>query len=476
MTVSDALFARALDTMTGATLITDADQQILYANPAFVAATGYSLDEIIGCNCRILQDRSTDRATVGAIRGALGRGQAFAGDILNRRKDGSLFWNAITIFPIRDVSGALTHFVSVQNALPDGHRADGVLPQAPPEAPGPTSVDATVAASGTVCPGHPGGGAVEMFMQPIVDLRSGLPVVVETLARLRTPGGSIIAAADFVPLLDEAQLEALFREGLDQALASLAVWRDTGLDIHISVNLDPSTLLNPACASWIADALLRHGVEPELLTLELLETRTIARGDQSVAIDVIRALGVRLAIDDLGSGHSNLQRLTLFDFDVIKIDSSITANFVAAPIQTLSVVFALTQLSANLGRVSVVEGLETVDMVEMAAVLGADLGQGYYIAHPMPAVDFPEWATRAAPMIDAARVTTFAATLAYHWLFSRNSPHPGDLASCPVTPFLDDHPERDSVGGWHADQHGQGADSRKISAQKLTNWLVDRLS
>ena len=111
------LLLRALAATSEISLITDAAQNILHASRSFTAITGYSEAEVLGSNCRILQGPGTAPETAAAIRAALARGEIFQGDILNYRKDGSPFWNALKITPLRDESGRVTHFVSVQRDI-----------------------------------------------------------------------------------------------------------------------------------------------------------------------------------------------------------------------------------------------------------------------------------------------------------------------------------------------------------------------
>lgn len=115
--VPDDLFIQALATTSEISLITDARQNILYVADSFTNITGYSRSEALGRNCRMLQGPGTDPDAKQAIRHALAAGEVFRGEILNYRKDGSAFWNALTITPLRDGDGRLTHFVSVQRDI-----------------------------------------------------------------------------------------------------------------------------------------------------------------------------------------------------------------------------------------------------------------------------------------------------------------------------------------------------------------------
>ena len=112
--VAGSLFALALDSIAEGSLITDAQRRTVYANAAFSSITGYSPDDIIGRSCSFLQGPGTSADDVERMRQALNAGAPFHGRLLNYRKDRSTFWNDLSITPMHDPSGAVTHFVSVQ--------------------------------------------------------------------------------------------------------------------------------------------------------------------------------------------------------------------------------------------------------------------------------------------------------------------------------------------------------------------------
>ncbi|MBG6217136.1 diguanylate cyclase (GGDEF)-like protein/PAS domain S-box-containing protein [Arthrobacter sp. CAN_A6] len=113
----DDLLIQAMAATSEISLITDARQNILHVSDSFIAITGYGRDEALGRNCRMLQGPGTNPETTAAIRGALAAGEDFNGEILNYRKDGSAFWNALRITPLRSGNGVITHFVSVQRDI-----------------------------------------------------------------------------------------------------------------------------------------------------------------------------------------------------------------------------------------------------------------------------------------------------------------------------------------------------------------------
>ena len=103
------------------------DNPVVYANQGFVRLTGYSVEETLGRNCRFLQGDDTDPETIGRLRGAIERGEACSVDILNYRKDGTPFWNRLSITPVRDEDGALTHYVGIQSDITARKQAEAEL-------------------------------------------------------------------------------------------------------------------------------------------------------------------------------------------------------------------------------------------------------------------------------------------------------------------------------------------------------------
>ncbi|MDE2255211.1 MAG: EAL domain-containing protein [Betaproteobacteria bacterium] len=238
------------------------------------------------------------------------------------------------------------------------------------------------------------GDGLRMHMQPIVDLYTGRFVKVEALARL-DDGGEIISPLRFLPACGEQDLAWLFRTGLAQALQWLRTWEEAGLLLDLSINLPPSVLIMHECPSWVQQALHAAQVVPQRLTLELLESEESAdinRRDASVA--ELASLGVNLAMDDLGSGYSSLQRLQALPFHAVKIDQYPVRRAVESPEKSIPFLGALVRMAQGMGIRVAMEGLETPELVEMAAALGVDWGQGYAIARPMPPQNVVDWAAQ----------------------------------------------------------------------------------
>ncbi len=322
-------------------------------------------------------------------------------------------------------------------------------------------------------------GGLRMYAQPIIDLASGQVVKVEALARLALADGEMLSPQNFVPLLGDADLDRLFQRMLDESLAALRRWDESGIRLDIAVNLPPGTLRDRHCPDWVRNQLHAHGIAPDRLTLELLENDMDDSADNHQAIHALRALGVPLAMDDLGAGYSSLNRLASLPFSSIKIDQALFARLRHNPIQTLSLISAIIQMGRDFELQVVVEGLEDAGAIEAARLLGAGFGQGYGIARPMPLDDIPAWIRQqpAEPMPTPSPIKTAAGALAYHWWYLHNHPgshHCGSAEDCPLHAFLLSQGANASDAlHWHAAIHDSPQHSE--ASRKLMAWLAGLL-
>jgi diguanylate cyclase (GGDEF)-like protein len=236
------------------------------------------------------------------------------------------------------------------------------------------------------------GSGLQMYVQPLVNMQSGEIDKVEALARLQD-GDRVLAPADFLEAFGSHELRILFRRGLEQSLHWLRKWDEQGLHIDTSVNLPPSVLLDPECANWIAQALHDYGVDADRVYVELLETHEdlLDGARRDAAIASLSRLGVRLIMDDLGSGYSSLKRMRSLPFHTVKIDQQIVLQAHDDPAKTIAFIGALVRMAQGLGMQVTMEGLETDDLIEMALSLGVEHGQGYALSAPMPAAALPDW-------------------------------------------------------------------------------------
>jgi diguanylate cyclase (GGDEF)-like protein len=317
---------------------------------------------------------------------------------------------------------------------------------------------------------------LRMYVQPVVQLDDGRLRKVEALARLCTPDGRVVAPGQFLPALREADLDALFRMGLTQALQAQRAWREQGVDVDVSLNLPPSTLLHADCAGWVDEALRQHRVASSRLTLELLESQEIDAARRDAAIAALKALGVQLAIDDLGSGFSSLKRLASLPFDVIKVDQALVLDVERDPVKALSLIRTIIQIGRDFEKEVIAEGVENDAVIEAVTLLGADCGQGYGIARPMPVDAFVAWARSGALRVRSTPpLRTALGALAYHWLHMHDDPaHAGEpVDACPLDAFLQRRDDAAPALDWHRTVH-DATDPvvRKAASAQLVAWLA----
>lgn len=244
-------------------------------------------------------------------------------------------------------------------------------------------------------------GALEMHYQPMVRLADGRATEIEALARLHDIDGQVLEPTRFLPALDSDDLLALFCQGLAQAVACQRLLAGKGFALDVSVNV-PATALHDTRYVDMVTAAIRDGrCDPAMLLLEILESPTDAEHagwPGTDGVQSLRALGVRLVEDDLGAGYSSLIRLRQWPFDRIKIDQAIVGQAHSDPRGTLRFVRQLIRIGYDMRLEVVAEGLETPALVEAARILGADFGQGYALAQPMPATRLADWLEqRSAP-------------------------------------------------------------------------------
>ena len=203
------------------------------------------------------------------------------------------------------------------------------------------------------------------------------------LAASRAAG--LIAAREFMPVAEDVGLVIpIGRFVLEHALERLAHWRARRPDMTLSLNISPCQLHDPALPAALQAALDARELEPSAICLEIPE-RAVAE-DPETAIDALerlKAIGVRIALDDFGSGTSSLSRLRELPVDELKLHESFIAPVGSAP-EDASIVGALIELGHSLGLTVVAEGVEHESQIEQLRELGCDAAQGYAIGRPVP--------------------------------------------------------------------------------------------
>jgi diguanylate cyclase (GGDEF)-like protein len=237
-------------------------------------------------------------------------------------------------------------------------------------------------------------GELLVHFQPEVDLRSGETKRVEALVRWDHPERGLLLPDAFIPLARQSALvRPITRYVLDIALEQCRAWQDLGIDVGVAVNLAGRDLGDARLEEEVFDALRRWQVEPSLLELEIPETAIVTDRERERVHQMLARLsegGVRIAVDDFGSGYASISHLKQLPVDVLKIDESFVHN-VGKDDADDAIVCSTIELSHRLGITVVAEGVEGEDVLERLRALGCDFAQGFCLAPPAPADDVTEW-------------------------------------------------------------------------------------
>ncbi|WP_174274517.1 putative bifunctional diguanylate cyclase/phosphodiesterase [Sphingomonas bacterium] len=225
---------------------------------------------------------------------------------------------------------------------------------------------------------------IRLDFQPLIELDTGRVAGFEALARWSHPQRGEIQPADFIPVAEESGLILpLGRWAIDCAVRTLAGWDAAAgyeLPVYVSVNVSPVQLARDHVAALVGDSLDRHGIGGGRLTLELTESSIIADPDRAARLlGDLKALACRIAMDDFGTGYSSLASLQKLPIDILKIDR----QFIAAmhnDRDSTAIIRAILSLARALGMVTIAEGIEDQGAARTLAVLGCEIGQGFWFS------------------------------------------------------------------------------------------------
>jgi diguanylate cyclase (GGDEF)-like protein len=230
---------------------------------------------------------------------------------------------------------------------------------------------------------------LQLFYQPLINLKSGEVAGFEALARWTHEDRGEISPSEFIPVAEESGLILqLGRWAMDKAAHTLAEWdKQTGekLPLYVGVNLSAIQVARDDIAAVVESALKSSGLAGERLTLELTESSIVQDPARATRVfDALKALDATVAMDDFGTGYSSLAYLQRLPIDVLKIDKSFVSGMMVDP-DAVAIVRAVLSLAEALGMSTTAEGIETVELATTLATLGCASGQGFYFAKPLEA-------------------------------------------------------------------------------------------
>ena len=235
-----------------------------------------------------------------------------------------------------------------------------------------------------------------LHYQPKANLQTGEVTGVEALIRWHAPGRGLVPPDRFIRVLEDSGL--ILPVGawvIRTACAEMATWDLAGLPpLSLAVNLSARQFRQPYLARFIEDALCEAGIDPKRLEVELTESMLMEDNEATNGVlAALAAMGVRVAMDDFGTGHSSLSYLKRFDIDTLKIDRSFVSELPHDP-EDKAIATAIVAMGHSLHMKVVAEGVETQAQAQCLRELGCDEMQGYLLSRPMPPAALQAWVTQ----------------------------------------------------------------------------------
>ena len=237
--------------------------------------------------------------------------------------------------------------------------------------------------------------ALKIHYQPLVNLRTGRISAFEALSRWEEPQRGFVPPNTFIPLAEEVGLIGVIAERvLKRACAEAARWPE---HISVAVNLSPAQFRSGHLVSTVKDALAASGLPPSRLELEITESLFLQDSESNLTVlSELADLGVKISMDDFGTGYCSLSYLRSFPFHKIKIDRSFVRDL-STKRSSVAIVRAVCELARSFGAATTAEGVETDDQLTRISAEGCTEVQGYIFSRPLPADEIPALLARMLP-------------------------------------------------------------------------------
>lgn len=232
-----------------------------------------------------------------------------------------------------------------------------------------------------------------LHFQPQLDLQTQRLTGVEALIRWQHPERGLVSPAVFIPAAEELGLIVQIGDWvIDEACRSLARWRQRGLtELCVAINLSAHQFAHTNLVQTVRDAIVRHGVPPERIELEITEGVAMHDADEVLTrLHELKAIGVQISIDDFGTGYSSLAYLMRFPVDKLKIDQSFVRDMGNSS-EADSIVRAIVALAHGLSLAVIAEGVETDAQLDRLKHIGCNEIQGYLLSRPLSFDDVSQW-------------------------------------------------------------------------------------
>lgn len=231
-----------------------------------------------------------------------------------------------------------------------------------------------------------------LVYQPQIDSQSGHTLSVEVLIRWNDPVLGFVSPAEFIPLAEQSgNIFAITRWVLHSSIQQLASWQVVQPGLQLSVNLSARDLMEPQLLDEVFGALAAANVQADLLTVEVTESAVISEPEKALAqLSKLRSAGVKVAIDDYGTGYSSLAQLRDMPATELKVDRSFIMNL-SQHEGDQTIVQSTIQMAHQLGLKVVAEGIEDEATANLLRQYDCDVFQGYWFSRPISAAELTEW-------------------------------------------------------------------------------------
>lgn len=238
-------------------------------------------------------------------------------------------------------------------------------------------------------------GEFRVYFQPVVDLETGHAVGAEALVRWERPGVGLVMPGDFLPTVQRAGVTVelgwqIIEESLMAWNSTMSAQATADFLPYVSVNLDLVQLQDPNLANFVISAIQRNRVPAEALVLEVTEHAMVNQANALEQLRVLREHGIRIALDDFGSGYSNLGQAHQLPLDILKIDRSFLPDPELSE-KSAKLIGDIKKISDSLGLAVVAEGVETQQVADSLRALGVRFVQGFLFSRAVPTDQLAEW-------------------------------------------------------------------------------------
>ena len=229
----------------------------------------------------------------------------------------------------------------------------------------------------------------ELYYQPIIDLKISKLIATESLIRWHHPKRGLLVPDEFIPFSQEGNsIKQIGKWVIERACNEIRILREKDIRIPLTVNVSALEFQSVDFSSFVNENIQKFGINSKDLILELTETVLLKENAETQStINEIKLLGLRLALDDFGTGYSNLKYLTTLPIDILKIDISFIKNMLHNP-RDLKVVQAIISLGKSLNMLTVAEGVENKEQLDLLKNEGCDAVQGYLFSKPLRNEEF----------------------------------------------------------------------------------------